>query len=188
MGSYTEWAGDIEDYTDEEVSSFNVGTLGRAHVDGLERQWQWLNERRTAGGLTAGERRALAYLCGGAGVPSALRRTAQDLFAVVTAPEDGQVVAELKVWIYEAPLVASDDLNMPVISYLKGCLTSVEKEMRYVSTMVRALPRYNKMVQKSLFPEGLWSSQVKKQCNRVLLRLDRERRDWEISISKIDHV
>lgn len=186
MGAYSQWAGDVEDYTDEEVSQFNVGTVARAHLEVMADCWQWLQGRREAGGLTACERRAVAHMAGRAAVPGQLRTLAESLYMAVTAPEDGQRVAVLEPWVLEEWVEDPDDppFTCAPADYFLRCRTQVEKDMAYISTMMLALPRYNRMVQKSLFPEGMWSSQVKKLCNRVLLRLDRERMEWDVAISK----
>lgn len=182
MGRYDQWAGDVEDYTDEEVADFSVTAVGRAHVEEMYSAWLWLRELKAT---DAAERRALAHMAGKSGRPGQLRTLAESLFMVVTAPGDGEAVAALEPWeleeLFEPEIV-------PVPDAFRTQIALVERHMRLVATMMRALPRYNKRVKSSLFPEGMWSKQVKHMCNRVLLRFEKELYEWNFSLSIINDV
>ncbi len=187
MGTYDKWIGDIEDYTDEEVCDFNVGAVASTRIVRLRLAWRWVMVRRASSAMLPGESVVADVLTGGGKRRGQLRILAEELYALVTVPEDGEAVPLLGPWhvddvvqleIEAARRRKTPSQNVSLRDLAALYVKEVEEEMARTATMTKAIPRYNRSVRNSLFPQPIWGLATKQLFNRVLYRLDKERAMW----------
>lgn len=175
MGQYDQWVGDIEDYTDEEVVDFSITGVARERIIRLRLAWRWCAVRRDTDASLPGEAAVLAVLAGGPRRPGMLRKLAEELYTLVTVPEDGEGVPALGPWRVEDIGRLGKLLEAhPLVNLCTLYSTEVEGLLRQCATMTKAIPRYNHTVKGGHFPEALWDRGTKKLFNQVMYRLDKE--------------
>ncbi len=201
MGSYDKWIGDVEDYTDEEVCDYSVRAVAETRIVRLRLAWCWVVVRKQSGAMLAGEAAVADRLAGGGLRRGQLRMLAEELYTLVTVPEDGEVVVQLGPWRIDdvaqleiegarrdirkkssgvsAANRAGDLLKKAPLRDLATLYAKeVEGELRRAATMTRAIPRYNRLVRKSSFPEAMWSWETRRMFNKVMHRLETELGVW----------
>lgn len=194
MGSYDRYVGDIEDYTDEEVCDYSITGVARERIIRLRLAWRWVMVRRASGGMLPGEAAVADVLAGGGLRRGKLRVLAEELYTLVTVPEDGEAVVQLGPWRVDdivqlevegvrrkksAANRAGDLLkDHPLVDLAAMYHKEALGELVRAATMTKAIPRYNRTVRKSSFPEAMWSWETRKMFNKVMYRLDSERQMW----------
>ena len=183
MGSYDRWVGDIEDYTDEEVCDYRITAVARERIGKMREAWGWCKVRRDTAAMLPGEATVADTLLGREGKRGKLRTLAEDLYTLVSTPEDGEAVALLGPWKLE-------DIEIPLF---KGSLVEfcelMEKEVRFelvrAATMTKAVPRYNRLVRKSYFPQAPWGYADRSTYNKVMYRLEKEVGIWNDAATSV---
>lgn len=176
MGQYEKWIGDIEDYTDEEVYDYSIGKVVRERIARLELAWKWCMVYRRSGAVSGPEGGRLNAVAGRGHKRGQVRICAEELHMLVTVPEDEATVVALPQWTVE-PVKIDGVTNVYDLSRLY--MKQVEGVLRDCATMTKAIPRYNRSVRNSAFPEKMWSRGVKQTFNRALYRFEKEWETWE---------
>lgn len=184
MGQYDRYVGDIEDYTDEEVCDFNIGAIARERIVRMRLAWCWVMVRRERGLLLPREGAVADVLAGRGSAPGKLRPLAQELYALVTVPEDGAGQPVLEQWRVDGGAATAARLQkMLGAQPIADLCTLYSQEVRGVltlcATMMKAIPRYNRSVRNSVFPEAMWTRGTKQMVNKAMLRFERELELWE---------
>lgn len=193
MGSYDRWVGDVEDFTDEEVADFNIGAVCRERIVRLRLAWCWCMVRRESSGMNPQESAVADVLVGKSGRRGQLRIYAEELHALVTVSEDGSSFAGLDQWRVDGGASTTARLQkMLKTAPLEDLCTLYKKEveevLQLISTMMVAIPRYNRQVNHGLFPEAMWGKGTKQLFNKVLHRLEKELSMWNASIETLSKV
>lgn len=184
MGSYDKWCGDIEDYTDEEVCDYSVTGVARERIVRLRLAWGWCKVRRDGAVSLPREPTVADVLVGRGNRRGQVRILAEDLYVLVTVPEDGQGIPALGPWRVED----IESLKVPGGTLLKLAEMYHKEalgELVRAVTMTKAIPRYNRTVRKSAFPEAMWGLATRQMFNKTMYRFDKERAMWKKAISDL---
>lgn len=135
--------------------------------------------RHQAAEFLPGEGAVAAQLLGDKRRPGHLRVLAEELYLLVTVPEDGERVPTMEPWRIDEVLrkeILKGDSTLQDLGTLY--LAEVTAVLTEAATMTKAKPRYNNFVKRSSFPETFWDRSVKQLFNRVMHRLEKERSIW----------